>query len=129
MIANPDFQLALLYLMHLVIGADGEIDEKEMSALNSIKKKANISNETFEKFASGVKHMRERDIYVNGLELLNNCSEKEKVNAFAILHKLTEADGKVHIKEVRFLLYASKSCGVNFDDVTIESKKLSLDLN
>ena len=129
MSANPDFQLALLYLMHLVIGADGEIDEKEMKALNAIKKKANITEETFSRFTNEVKQMRERDIYVSGLELLNNCTEKEKVSAFAILHKLTEADGKVHIKEVRFLLYASKSCGVNFDDVTTESKKLSLNFN
>jgi uncharacterized tellurite resistance protein B-like protein len=126
---HPDYQLALLYLMHLVVGADDEIDEQEMNALKVIRKKVNISEETFEQFTSDITTMRERDIYINGLELLNNCSEKEKIDAFALLYKLTEADGKVHIKEVRFLLYASKSCGINFDDVTTESKKISLDFN
>jgi uncharacterized tellurite resistance protein B-like protein len=129
MSTNPDYQLALLYLMHLVVGADGEIDEQEMKALNVIRNSASISDETFNQFTKDVNQMRERDIYINGLELLNNCTESEKVSAFALLHKLTEADGKVHIKEVRFLLYASKSCGVNFDDVTTESKKLSLNFN
>jgi len=126
---HPDYQLALLYLMHLVVGADDEIDEQEMNALKVIRNKVNISEETFNQFTADIATMRERDIYISGLELLNNCSEKEKIDAFALLYKLTEADGKVHIKEVRFLLYASKSCGVNFDDVTTESKKISLDFN
>jgi len=126
---HPDYQLALLYLMHLVVGADDEIDEQEMNALKIIRNKVNISEETFKQFTADIATMRERDIYISGLELLNNCSEKEKLDAFALLYKLTEADGKVHIKEVRFLLYASKSCGVNFDDVTSESKKISLDFN
>ena len=115
--------------MHLVVGADDEIDEQEMNALKIIRNKVNISEETFKQFTADIATMRERDIYISGLELLNNCSEKEKLDAFALLYKLTEADGKVHIKEVRFLLYASKSCGVNFDDVTSESKKISLDFN
>lgn len=124
--ANPKYQLALLYLTHLVIGADGEIDENEMKALNVIKLQEHISDETIAQFKTDVPDMRERDIYFDGIEFLNACSEKEKLRAFALLYKLTEADGKVHIKEVRFLLYAAKSAGLNFDDVTAEAEKMSI---
>ncbi len=123
---SHNYKLSLLYLTHLVIGADGDIDEKEMKALSVIRMQEKIPDDTFEKFTSDVKSMRERDIYYNGIELISTCTDKEKLRAFALLLKLTEADGKVHIKEVRFLLYSAKSAGIDFDDVTIEAAKLPI---
>ncbi len=36
---NRNYQLGLLYLVHLLINADGVIDEKENSALKKVKTK------------------------------------------------------------------------------------------
>ncbi|HMP98206.1 MAG TPA: hypothetical protein PKC24_00405 [Cyclobacteriaceae bacterium] len=122
---SPNYQLALLYLTHLLVGADGEIDENEMEALKVIRGMEKISDETFTNFTHDVPKMRERDIYSSGLDFITSCKDQEKLRAFAILYKLISVDGDVHIKEVRFLLYAAKAAGLNFDDVTAEAAKLS----
>ena len=39
------------------------------------------------------------------------------MNAFVILYKMSEVDGRVHVKEIKLLLYSIKLAGIEFDDV------------
>ncbi len=119
---NKDYQLGLLYLVHLLVSADGVIDEKEMHALQKIRENEKVSDGTFRKFELTVKERKERDIYQSGIELINQCSEKEKMTALVILYKMSEVDGRVHVKEIRLLLYSIKMVGIEFDDVVNLSK-------
>jgi len=117
MSANRNYQLGLLYLTHLLINADGVIDEKEESALMKFKGTEEISDDVFIQFGIEVKEKKEREIYQRGIEMINECTDEEKLNAFVHLYKMSEADGRVHVKEVRLLLYSIRLAGVEFDDV------------
>ena len=119
---NKDYHLGLLYLVHLLVSADGVVDENELAALENIRKREQISDETFKEFQSDVKTKREKEIYQQGIELLNKCSDSEKLKAFVILYKISEVDGRVHVKEVRLLLYSIKMTGIEFDDVVHKAK-------
>jgi uncharacterized tellurite resistance protein B-like protein len=112
-----NYQLGLLYLVHLLVSADGVVDEKEMAALQKIREHAKVSDTTFHEFELTVKEKKERDIYQSGIDMINQCSDKEKADVFVILYKLSEVDGRVHVKEVRLLLYSIKMAGIEFDDV------------
>ncbi len=118
-------QLGLLYIAHLLISADGVIDEKEYQALSKIKNKESISDSLFKEFEIAVNGKKERDIYTEGIDLLNGCTDEEKVNAFVHLYKMSEVDGRVHVKEVRLLLYTIKSAGIEFNDVVARAQALT----
>ena len=125
MTTNSNSKLGLLYLAHLLISADGIIDAKEYQALSKIKEKESISDEDFKQFELAVVGKKERDIYREGIEMMNNCTEEEKLNAFVHLYKMSEIDGRVHVKEVRLLLYTIKNAGIEFNDVVARAKMLT----
>jgi uncharacterized tellurite resistance protein B-like protein len=114
---NKNYQLGLLCLTHLLIGADGVIDENEMGAMKLIQDREAISSSVFREFESIIKNKKERDIYQQGIDLINQCDDIEKLKVFVTLYKLSEVDGRVHVKEIRLLLYSIKLTGIEFDDV------------
>lgn len=121
---NKDYQLGLLYLAHLLISADGIIDEKEEAALMRIKTKEAISDPVFREFSNNVKTLKEKEIYQQGIEMLNRCPDGDKLNAFVHLYKMSEVDGTVHVKEVRLLLYSVKMASIELNDVVEKAKAI-----
>lgn len=121
---NKNYQLGLLYLVHLLVSADGVVDEKELAALERIKTREKISDDVFGQFKTDINIKKERDIYQAGLEYLSQCTNEERLQAFAILYKMSEVDGRVHVKEVRLLLYSTKMTGVEFDDVVKQAGQM-----
>lgn len=120
---NNSYHLGLLYMIHLLISSDGEVSPDEEKALHAIKDKEGISNELFLEFKKNVQEKREREIYQAGIETLNQCTDQQKLDAFAHLYRLSEADGNVHVKEVRLLLYSIRMTGIEFNDVVEHAKK------
>lgn len=114
---TSNYQLGLLHLTHLLVSADGVIDEQEKKALSRIRTLEKIEDHVFEAFAKEVSDKKERDIYKTGIDSINACTDEEKLKALALLYKMSEVDGRVHAKEVRLLLYSIKLTGVEFDDV------------
>lgn len=121
---QKNYHLGLLYLVHLLISADGVVDETERKALLSVKEKERIPDSVFAEFEKNVAAKKEKDIYQQGIEMISHCSDKEKLDAFVHLYKMSEVDGRVHVKEVRLLLYSIKMAGVEFDDVVAAAGKL-----
>lgn len=114
---NSDYHLGLLFLAHLLIGIDGDIDENEVLALKKIKEAENIPEETFLVFERQVKTAKEREIYHKGLELINRCTKEEKLRTFVMLYKMSEVDGRVHVKEIKLLMFSLEMAGIEFEDV------------
>lgn len=114
---NKDYQLGLLYLAHLLMSADGVIDEKEETALLRIKKKEAISDPVFREFSNDIKTLKEKEIYQRGIDMLHRCTDADKLNAFVHLYKMSEVDGTLHVKEVRLLLYSVKMASIELNDV------------
>jgi len=114
---DRNYQLGLLYLIHLLAGADGDFSEHEMRALNKVRSKEKIPDDVFKEFEGMVKSSRERDIYQKGIECIKKCTSEEKLKAFATLYKVSEIDGRVHVKEIKLILYSVEHAGIEFDDV------------
>jgi len=121
---NEKYQNGLLYLAYLLISADGVIDERERIALLKIKSDEKIPDALFEEFEKQIAKLKEREIYQHGIKLMSQCTDEEKLNAFVQLLKMSEADGHVHIKEVRLLLYSIRQVGIEFDDVVQRATQL-----
>lgn len=119
---EKNYQLGLLYFVHLLISADGIADRDELDALLKIRTKENIPDATFQEFEAIIKSKTEREIYQHGLEHLGICSDSEKLKVFATLYRLSEVDGRVHTKEIRLLLYSVKTAGIEFNDVVDYAK-------
>lgn len=123
MVALDQFHLGLLYMVHLLIGSDGKISEDEKNALMNIKTVEAIPDAMFNFFNESVTRKSEREIYQEGIDALNRCTDEQKLKAFVHLYRLSEADGNVHVKEVRLLLYSIKLTGIEFNDVVEMAKK------
>jgi len=124
MASNKSFQLGLLYLIHSLINADGIVNEDEESALLKIKKRQKIPSDVFKDFLTDIKTKSPKTIYQEGIDLINECDDEEKLNALAHMYKLTEVDGSVHVKEVRLLLYSFKVTAIEFNDVVEAASKM-----
>lgn len=120
---NENYQFGLLYLIHLLMSADGIVDENEISALNNVKTKEQIPDQIFNQFRKDISEKRGRDIYQTGIQYINQCTDEEKLRAFVFLYKMSEVDGRIHVKEVRLLLYCIKVTGIEFDDVITHAAK------
>jgi uncharacterized tellurite resistance protein B-like protein len=114
---NKKYQLGLLCLTHLLICADGVVVTEETDAIKIIKLREGISDSAFEEFQAFIKDKKEREIYQHGIDFINHCSDEEKLKVFVMLYKLSEVDGRVHVSEIRLLLYSIKLAGVEFNDV------------
>lgn len=114
---KKQYHLGLLCLTHLLICADGIVDTAELDALKMIKNKEEIDDDSFNEFQRLIQGKKEREIYQLGFEMMNKCSDAEKLKVFVTLYKLSEVDGRVHVKEIRLLLYSIKITGIEFNDV------------
>jgi uncharacterized tellurite resistance protein B-like protein len=111
------YHLGLLCLTHLLVSADGVVDDCEVDALQIIKEKEGISNTLFESFHLLISQRKEREIFQAGIDAINQCTAEQRIRVFVMLYKLSEVDGRVHVKEIRLLLYAIKLADVEFDEV------------
>jgi uncharacterized tellurite resistance protein B-like protein len=116
---NLNFQLGLLHFAHVLAMVDGRMDEREKDAILALREEEHIPDLVFQHFERAIRQKTEKDIYREGIELLNQCDEEEKLCAFVHLYKLSEADDKIHIKEVRLLLYSLKATRIDFEDVEL----------
>ncbi len=123
MLTENHYINGLLLLSYLIAAADGVVDDIEMKALKTIAADENVAEVHFLNFMKYAKVLPEKSIYTQGLDELAKCSQEENLRAFCWLYRISEVDGKVHIKEVRFLLYSLKKAGLNFEDVLEEVKK------
>jgi uncharacterized tellurite resistance protein B-like protein len=114
---NKDYQLGLLCLTHLLISADGVVDKNEVDALEIIKIKEKITEPVYSEFQKIIAEKKEREIYQLGIDLINRCADDEKLKVFVMLYKLSEVDGRVHVKEIRLLLFSIKLTGIEFNDL------------
>ena len=114
---HTNYHKGLLYLMHLLISADGVVDDREKTQLELVRNGEGVPDELYEEFKNEIKAKREREIYQRGIELINLCTDEEKLRVFTHLYKMSQVDGTVHVKEVRLLLYSLKMVSIEFDDV------------
>ena len=123
MLTDNHYHNSILLLSFLITNADGVLDDHELHAIGKICGHEKINDKTLIDFVKGIPSLSEREVYEKGIEEITNCSDEEKIRVFAWLHRISEADGDVHVKEVRFLLYSVKKAGIEFEDVLKKSEE------
>ena len=124
MLTDNHFNNGLLFLSYLIIAADGVIDETEVDALKKICQYEGISLDYLDNFIRYAKVLSEKEVYNKGLEEISMCEDEEKLRAFGWLYRISEVDGTVHVKEIRFLMYSLKKAGIDFEDIISAKDKL-----
>ena len=124
MSTDINYRNSLLYLSHLLMSADDVLEDEEINALKKICQYEGISEDELKGFLADAMNMPEKTVYNKGIEHIDDISDELKTRVFAWLHRISEVDGTVHVKEVRFLLYSVKRAGIEFDDVVKMSGEL-----
>jgi uncharacterized tellurite resistance protein B-like protein len=122
---KKNYQLGLLHIVHRLINADAKIDDREMAVILKIKTEEHIDDAVFLEFSRGIALAKEKDIFDRGIELLNTCTEEEKICAFVYLFKLAEADESISMKEIHLLMDALRVTNVDFNDVALSANLAS----
>jgi uncharacterized tellurite resistance protein B-like protein len=119
---NVDFQLGLLHFVHLLVTVDGKIDDREREAIHSIKGEEEIPGSVFHHFVRSITGKTEHEVYREGMRLLSQCNDEEKLSAFVHLYRLAQADEHLDVKEVKLLLYSIKETNIEFNDVVLTAQ-------
>jgi uncharacterized tellurite resistance protein B-like protein len=119
---NLNYQLGLLHFAHLLVTVDGFIDEREKKAMSDLRAEEEIPEPVLHEFEKTVIPKSEKEVFQQGVTLLNQCTEQEKLCALVHLYRMAEADNQMHIKEVRLLLYSLKATHVEFEDVVLTAR-------
>lgn len=125
MTQDKNYHMGILYLMHLLVNADGVIENSENDALKKVKQFEQIPESTLVDFEKSILDKNEKQIYQTGIDFLNLCTDDQKLNAFVHLYKMSEADGRVHVKEVRLLLYSIRMAKIEFNEVVDRAKMIT----
>lgn len=119
------YKLALLHLIHVLVNADGVIDERERQLLNIIRREENISDAVFQAFEARIGSSSTKEMYEHGMQLLEHCADEEKLQVFAHLYRMSLADNDMNMREVRLLFYALNTTKIDFDDVVLVARMAS----
>ncbi len=111
------YKEALLLLLRVIVFADGVFDKEEENAIKEVCQLESISDEYYQDFCNRAEKMSEKEMYLNGIDKVHICTLDEQLKVFVWLYKIAEVDGKVHVKEVRFLLYSIRHADIEFDQV------------
>ncbi len=124
MLTDNHFNNGLLFLSYLIMVADGILDEVELDALKKICRHEAISLDYLDNFIRYTKVLPEKEVYNKGLEEIAMCNDEEKLRVFGWLYRISEVDGTVHVKEIRFLIYSLKEAGIDFENIISAKDKL-----
>lgn len=124
MLTDNHYHNSILLFSYLIINSDGILDIQEKMAIRKICEHENIAENYLLDFVAEAPAHSEREIFNIGHEEIDQCTDEEKIKVFAWLHRISEVDGDVHVKEVRFLLYSIKKAGIDFEDVVAVADKI-----
>jgi hypothetical protein len=114
---SKSYATGLLALTTVLISSDGEISEKELDYVEKIRESEGIPEALFDAIRNSILGKTEKEVYQLGIESINACSDSEKLRAFVRMYQMAMADGVIHVKEVRLLLYAIKTTHVDINTV------------
>jgi hypothetical protein len=123
------YSTGLLALISVLINSDGEISEKELSYAQKMRESEGIPDAMFDSIKASILGKSEKEVYQIGIDALNACPEIDKVHAFVKMYQMAMADGVIHVKEVRLLLYAVKITHVDINYVMKLAKQHAEVLN
>ena|ERR1041385_2485276 len=111
------YSIGLLTLTSVLASSDGEISERELEYTQRIRESESIPRALFDSIRDTILGKSEHEVYQIGIDSINQCTDAEKLRAFVKMYQMAQADGVIHVKEVRLLLYAVKLTNVDINAV------------
>lgn len=124
--SRENFNTGLMYITFLLMDLDREISENELNFLDFVRQEAGMDETEFRAFYNSAIGKTEREIYQIGMDAIAQCKEEEKIQIFVKLYHMALADQVLRVKEIRFILYASRMADVDIDRVLNSVKEISL---
>ena len=118
------FGTSLLYLTFSVALADGVRMRAEEKAINRILEHENISESMYQKFIADSEKLSVDEMHQIGIEAIKKCQPTDRLRAYGWIYKIMEVDGRVDVREAKFLLYALKDSDIELDEVIRTSLEL-----
>lgn len=123
---NSNFNTGLLFITYLLMDSDQEISENELNYLDLVRLEAGIDEAEFRVFYNSAFGKSERKIYQIGMDAINKCTDTEKIQIFVKLYGMALADEVLRVKEVRFILYATRMADVSMERVIEMAKEVGI---
>ena len=119
---SSNYHQGLLHFAHLLMTVDGVIDAREKKGLEAICQEENIPDVQFALFQEAIAKKPEMQVYQDGVDFMDKCTEQERLCAMVHLFQLAESDDTIHRKEMRLLLYSLKKTNVDFEDIEMTAR-------
>ena len=115
----------LVSLYHLLITADGHIDDKEVKMGEVMKKSENIDDWEFKFYLSKIKEERKEIVINNCIESLSKCDQDLRVRCIAWLSLIANSDGFMDPEEWKLIYYIyNTALKLNLTDILEMQKSL-----
>ena len=115
----------LVALYHLLINADGHVDEKELRMGQLMKKHENIDDWEFNYFLKKMADMQKKDIISECVESLKKCDLEWKVKCIAWMSLIANSDGFMAPEEWKLIYYIyNTELKLNLTDILEMQKQL-----
>lgn len=115
----------LISLYHLLINADGYIDEKELKMGELMKKHENIDDALFNSFLDRISTLPKNNIVLECVNSLKKCEYEWKVKCIAWMSLIANSDGFMAPQEWS-LIYSiyNKELNLNLNDILEMQRQL-----
>lgn len=122
---NMNHKVTLIKLYHLLVSADGSINEKELSAGKQMIKAESINEFEFDRIIDNLKKRNASVVYSECVEELKRLDHEKQVRCVAWLSVIANSDGFMDKLEWHFIykLYHVE-LGLQLDDVLKKQKDL-----
>jgi hypothetical protein len=92
--------------------ADGVRLKEEEQAINKILKHENISESMYQKFIADSERLSVDEMHQIGIEAIEKCQPTDRLRAYGWIYKIMGVNGRVDVREAKFLLYALKDSDI-----------------
>lgn len=115
----------LVSLYHLLINADGHVDEKELRMGRLMRKHENIDEWEFNYFLNKVASMEKQEIVRECVESLKKCDMEWRIKCIAWMSMIANSDGFMAPEEWKLIYYIyNTELKLNLADILDMQKKL-----
>jgi len=115
----------LVMLYHLLINADGHVDEKELSMGRLMKKHENIDDWQFNYHLKRISDLNKEQIVAECINSLKKCEYEMKVKCIAWMSLIANSDGFMAPEEWKLIYYIyNTELKLNLKDILEMQKQL-----
>ncbi len=112
-------------LYHLLITADGHVDNKELRMGELMKKHENINDSDFDYYLSKVSNKQKEEIIAECVENLKKCDQDWRIKCIAWMSLIANSDGFMAPEEWKLIYYIyNTQLKLNLSDILAMQKTL-----